>query len=317
MKKTIHGNQRRAELSYALVASILSIIVTLLSVLISVSFGTHNANYAIPAVYIGLVVSLMALGAIYLAAYRVDLARTQNDIRDAERLSRVVPTLITFRRRSDTLVVERDGNGILTWDFELSSDPSVTVTELNFPFYLEVPSKNAPPRPVIIDSVEVNGEFHEPQGVYEFVERRVPVSHGGTTAAYLVEYGRLRVPVDLGQGREICRVRVRIKLYGVLLTHVPTNYLLVDIPYVTEQLVVTIMSPSSTVRKYLGRGGVALEVSAGLMDTPDPTEIAIQNHQCRQAGPALIWETDSSKLGYRYKLYFQLQAQNEILDRLG
>jgi hypothetical protein len=306
----VRETQRSKEFLRTLVVSLISIAATLLSVLISISTGISNSRYAVPALYVFLVSTLALCAGIYLSAYLQDLKVARRDFANAQLLERVVPTFIMFRRRVDTFSVERDGDAMLTWDFELSSSLGASLTELNFPIvaeYEDVIIREESPL-VVAEYVETNGERQDASDAYRVMERHALLSDKGVPTRRLTEHALLRVPIALEDDSSVCRVRVTLRFCQLFRMPQDRKWLIIDVPYSTERLTVTINSPGQTVRRDLRQGGVTLAAAASLLNTTDVVETSKQNQLCRQIGSSIVWETESAKIGYRYRLFFQLES---------
>jgi hypothetical protein len=304
----------RPQLSSTLVASLLSVLATLLAVLLTESTGLNNAKYAVPALYVFLIAVLAYLGSSYLSAYIADIKKLHQEMGTVDIVSRAIPTFVTFRRREDSLVINDNGDGVLTWEFELASSPDESITELNFPIFGEISPETRAGEWVEIELIEVNEQTQEIVDAYRTVERRYSVDEAGEMSATIVEYGLLRVPVELERGRDICRVRVRMRFLGVFPLMYSKETFFIDIPYITERLRVAIAAEGRAVRRSPRAGGSTLVAMSGLMNTVDPQETNRQNSLCRQSGPALMWETDAPKLGYRYNIYFRVEEMDRAAD---
>jgi hypothetical protein len=300
--------QRSRELAIALTASLISIIVTLLSVLITV-VESNNTRYAVPALYFFLAAALACLAAVYLFVFLHDLRTTQRDLDHATLLERTSPTFVTFRRRVDEFLLYPHGRASLTWDFELASDLGESLTELSFPIIAElVPDRQSPL--AVVELLEMNGEEQDIADAYRIVERYAPLTPMDESLPKVVtEHGLLRVPISLPNGRATCRVRVRMRFEQLYQPPFERAWLLVDIPYVTEQLIVTISAPGRFVRRDLREGGTTITATSALMDTVDPVDTRRQSQLCRQAGASVVWDSPSAKIGYRYRVYFRLEEQ--------
>lgn len=288
----------RKSASAALVASLMSVVVTLLGVVITEASGLNEAKYVLPLAYTGLCVALVVLAGIYIAAHVGDLQAERRELHFGNLVNRAIPKLVSFERRQDILIIKADGSAELEWHFELTAPRKEAISELTFPIYGEVESVEKWREFVFLDSVEVNGEEHN--GVLEQRELRKSLKEGHPSLLYSL----LRVPVDLGKGKESCSLRVRLRLEGIFLRINDWEAFYVDIPYLTESLEVTIRPESGRVQQPLRDGGV-IEAMSGLMEVPDAEESASQAKHCSQVHNALVWKTHTPKLGYRYQVRFQ------------
>ena len=301
------GTSRRRQFTTAFVASIVSIVVTLLGIVLTQASASRNGRYAVPALYVFIVAGLLLLGLLHLRAYIGDLFEIRRGLRDYEIFRRSVPTLVTFRNREDTLTVEPSGDGLLAWSFELVANSLEHIVELTFPIYVEVPADDPPPQPITVEQIEVNGRRRSITDVYKPIEKRHPLDRP-TDERVVIEYGLLRVPVELEAGRRFCRVRVTMRLAKAYLHQFRLDPLFIEIPYVTEKLCVRVRSRGLSVRpRPEEAGGPTVMAMSSQMHTFDPTDSTKQSNLCKEHGGELLWETDSPKLGYQYKVFFRVE----------
>jgi hypothetical protein len=227
---------------------------------------------------------------------------------DYEALRRVIPTLVTFTRREDQLIVDTNGDGILTWTFHLVADLGRDISELTFPVYVEIPLKQIVDRAITVEAVEVNGESRDPTGMYREVEKRYPDNRLPDDPE-MIQYAQVTIPVPLRRGQAECQIRVRLRLWNTF-PHLKTaEALFVDIPYVTEQLRVEISAEQHLVRipyHEPEEPTSAVRAASSLMQTFDSDESLLQSRLCKEREGRLVWITNSAKLGYHYRVYFRL-----------
>lgn len=298
------------ELSRTLLATLVSILVTVLSVMVTFLSGPTGKRYAEFVAYLFLAATLIGLTLIYLDAYISDLRKAQSEARTAEHVRRHMPTILTFQRREDIVTVDPNGNGLITWDWLLRSDPSRSVSEIAFPVLFT----NSPPLPdtpqVIIDFLEVNDRRINTANALHLTERRELLSDEAKRAwggAEYIFYGHLRVPVEFDEGRDICKIRAALRFIHVFGD--PTDEIYVDVPYVVERLRVTINDQQRIVRKNLS-GGSHVILAKSLMDVVDGAESTEQSHLLKQIGDGLVWETDSVKVGYSYSINIRYEDRS-------
>src|SRR5664280_1742992 len=286
------GHDKGRQLFAVVSASLFSVLVTLVIFLLTeVQFKQDRHLMVVVIVYL-LEAFLALLSGVYLSAYVFDLRSLLATSQAEEAVRRAVPRYVTFSRRSDTLLLGQSGDADLIWEFELSSRSEDAITELTFPIFAETLESTQPWTSIRIDSIEVNGQSQQVKDAYRHVERRLPPDD----ARYLVEYGLLRVPVELERGRDKCDIRVRVHFVGVFPKSDTLETFFVDIPYLTESLSVVIRSKAGAVR----RSPLAertLSAMSEVMEVPDPVESGHQERFCRQDGLMLTWRTNDPKLG--------------------
>ena len=299
----------------SLTASVIGIIVTLIAVVISELTGLKEASEFLPFVYGALGVAVVFLVGVNVrayvrdvnaarAAYVADLDAARAQLHFAELVDHAIPELVTFTSREDVLTLEPDGNARLEWRFDLASPRAEVISDLTFPIYAEVDPETDDWDAISVELVELDEEeLHltlEPREMRRSVDTKRPS----------LQYYVLRVPVELGENRESCSLRVILRLNGVFPQATDMEAFYVDIPYLTEALRVQLLAPGGKVYRPLKDGVSSVEAMSGLMEVPDPAESASQSKSCKRVGPTLVWTTKAPKLGYRYKVCFRLESES-------
>jgi hypothetical protein len=86
------------------------------------------------------------------------------------------------------------------------------------------------------------------------------------------------------------------------------DYVIVDIPYLTEALEVEIKSANTAKRVLLARKdekGQTIDAYGEMMDMYDHHESQFQTDRAKQVNDMVIWESEDPKLGYRYWIWFR------------
>jgi hypothetical protein len=299
---------KRARISSALVASLISVGATLLAVLLTEINLPAEQKYATFVVFTFFVATLVILSLVYLGAYLVDLQAARSEIESSQIIRDSIPTLVSFQRRTEILEVSAAGDGILTWDFDLESELEESVPILTFPVLAETDPGRQRWTSISIDYIRVNGIEQDASGAFRPAEERILVGdmEGLSRNVPMIEYGLLHVPVELERGRRVSQVEVKMQMKGLFREARNVEVLFIDIPYLTKELIVTIRSPDGPVRRTPELGGRTVLALSGLMDIADWAETARQDSHCQQVGDTLVWKAQTPKLGYRYKVYFRL-----------
>jgi hypothetical protein len=82
---------QKKRLTSAFIASIVSILVTLLATVLAWANRSGNNSYAVPALYVFVIAGLLLLGLIHFRAYIADLLDVRQELRDYELMRRCVP----------------------------------------------------------------------------------------------------------------------------------------------------------------------------------------------------------------------------------
>jgi hypothetical protein len=297
----------RRQFRTTVIASVVSIVFSSTLALLPQVRDPKNTKYAVPALYVLIVVLLAWVIGYNLLAYLRHVKQIRDETRALELVNSAVPRLVTFKKRQDTYVIEANGNGTLTWEFDLASHPQDYIPTLTFPVYAEVSGISPPPTSVIVDLIEVNGQRRNTNDAYELIEHRIPQDRG-PEAKERIDFGLLRVPVNLVGGRDSCHVRVQMRLFQVFRRVFQYDPVFIDIPYLTEGLTVKITSNDyNVVSPPRPPNGSTVMAMSGIMHTEDKAETSFQNDKCFQRDGALLWHSESLKLAYRYKLWFRLE----------
>ncbi len=284
-------------------ATLISIAVTALGVLVSLLSGEQGRTYARLLSFVLLCSMLILLAALYLGAYLRDLRSVNQEAKALGDFARHVPATLVFRKWLYDLKVTAHGESSIIWTWELASDSSRGLSEIAFPVLftgLHGPQPSVPSARV--DSVHVNGLAISTRDRLVMSERRellTPQAKFVWGEADYVLYGQVRVPVDFKPGSATCRVILVLKFGSVF--GGPTDRVEVDVPYVVEDLVVTVSDESRVVRKDVSGGGPPI-LAKSLMDLFDSVDSDEQSRLWRQDGNRLVWTTKSAKVGYSYIL---------------
>jgi hypothetical protein len=299
---------KRSSISSALIASLLSVGATLLAVLFTEVQLPESRKYATFVVFSFFVVTLVALSLVYIAAYVADLRAARDELETGRVIKESIPTLVSFRRRTEILEVSAAGDGVLTWSFDLESELEASIPILTFPILAETDPSRPRWKSINVDHIKVNGVEQDTSDTFRPAEERTLLTdtEGLSRKVPMIEYGLLNVPVELERGRRSSQVEVNMHMNGVFPEVRKVEVFFVDIPYITTELVVTIRSPDGPVRRAPELSGRTLLAVSSLMDVPDWAETTRQDSRCQQVGDTLVWRAQIPKLGYRYKVYFSI-----------
>jgi hypothetical protein len=299
MSASIEARTRRN----TLVASLVSVVATLLGVLVPIAAGKAYRDYAvlISAIFLG--VSVLALAGVYFRSYLDDVQAAVRTLESMDAAVRFLPTILAFESREDVFLISRTGDARITWDWEISCRPDQAISELAFPIiYTNAPS-GRPESSVVVELLEVNGtSLHVAADTLEITERRTlltPEVRRQWGEVEYVEYGLLRVPVELREGATRTRIRVQMLLTGAFAQ--PVEQVVVDVPYPTKLLRVRVGHEGKITRRAPSIGGNSV-VARSSMQVLDLAESTHQSGKCRQNAAELIWETTDLKLSYSYAL---------------
>jgi len=157
---------------------------------------------------------------------------------------------------------------------------------------------------LIIDGVEKSsaGQFYEKR------ETRMPVQNG--VSQYPVEFGVIKIPVNLSQSHSRCKIDLVLKLesgFPRIFAQNPTDkgdFYAVDIPYVTRYVRAKIFPPPGYIFQRLAKDEFVEAISVVVGENRDPDESNLQSDGIHFtfSEDCLEWATDTAKLGYRYRI---------------
>lgn len=296
-------DQGRREVPTAIVASLLSVLVTALAFLAGELSGKDGSEFSMWLAYTAVAVALVVLATLHLRVYLKDLNSARVALGIEKAIVQAVPTLLSFATREDILTLHENGDAELEWRFDLKSAPGESVTQLAFPIYAEGERQAEEWTSIEVKSIEVAGRKRDVAQSLSPMEHRVSKVDGRPS----LQYALLKVPVELSDGSTTCPVRIVLTFKGVFPQASQLEAFYIDVPYLTQSIMVQVAAPGRVVRQPVGRNEPTIDAMSALMETRDLKESAIQNDQVRHVGDRLVWEAEAPKLGYRYKLYFRVE----------
>lgn len=208
---------------------------------------------------------------------------------------KAIPHLLIFSKREDHFIVQEDGDGILEWRFHIVKETEGALNYIYFPVMYECASTTNAKNVDILDA-RVNGKSF--QATYN--PNAVSTSVAG---GFPIELGEVSVPILLDKGRQEFDLFIRIKIKGLFCNFRVKEFVVVDIPYITKHLSLSIEMPKDYEPSLPSNFFEAHETSS--VSTLDSEEVSNQMSKCKRATTSITWETDYPKLGYRYRLFFK------------
>ena len=284
------------------VASVISVLITLLAVVAADASGLKEADKVLPVVYVLIALVSVVLIGVYAETFIREFRAERKKLKFATLLTNTTPTFVSFTSREDLLTLRASGDATLEWHFELSVPQDILIPNLPIPIYTEIDgSGDYDWDRISLESVEVNGEVQNGGQLSRQELRLAQVQDRPSFQRWV-----LNVPVDLGKGKESCSLKILLTLRGVFPRAGDIETFYVDIPYLTESLTVTVCAPECRVREPIEIG--AIHAASASMEAEDAREAVSQSEKCRAVGPALVWKTAAPKMGYRYMLRFRVEG---------
>jgi hypothetical protein len=288
------------------VASVISVLITLLAVVASDANDLKEADKVLPVVYVLIALASAVLIGVYAEAFIREFRAERKKLKFATLLTNTTPTFVSFTSREDLLTLRASGDATLEWHFELSVPQDISITNLPIPIYTVIDTESDGGGDydwgrISLETVEVNGEVQNSGQLSRQELRLAQVQDRPSFQRWV-----LNVPVDLGEGKGSCSLKIRLTLRGVFTSAGDIETFYVDIPYLTESLIVTVCAPECKVREPIDIG--AIHAASASMEAEDAREAVSQSEKCRAVGPALVWKTAAPKMGYRYMLRFRVEG---------
>lgn len=273
--------------------------------------------------FVGSVLALFVLAMLYqLISDLRDEARKLRETairaENASRLSNNVSTLVTFVDRRENILVRNDGSGVFECTYVVAYSPQPgaahngVVKHLHFPVILDIPDEQSSSgRNVTLHSLKVDGQAVPVADAYvpQELRRRLALRPDGV-APLPQEYGFITAPVSLSASNRQHRIEILIEYKDIFNAHRTGDYIVVDIPYLTRDLLVRVRAEDKACAVRPQVKGPLLCAIGEMMDLQDDFEGESQASAIVQAGKTLEWRTSSAKIGYRYMIQFRIVPVN-------
>lgn len=297
----------RGDLSWALVLSLLSCAATIVGVLAAYVEDVDRGKVLWVLLLVLSVVGA-AMVVIFLRLMTVEFMKQRRGLASDAMLLNSVPRQLRFARRTDKIVIQPTGSGELYWHFELVAESQAHITNISLPVYVEVPRDRDPWTSIEVVQVKVDGKEMNADSAFRRVERTFREQR----PKEVTEHGVIAIGVPLGKGDVRCHVDVKAKLNEAFLKVSEGDSHSVDIPYVTDDLRVVVQSADpGYVPLPAWHENRTIEPLSQTMEILDGEEAQRQHNDYGpdRQGSSLVWKPESTKLGYRYKLWFRLEQK--------
>lgn len=291
---------RNKNIRNSLVINILSVIVTIgVTVL---SFTKLNQK-VVSFICVALLIFLLFI-IIYI--YISDAIKEYKDLVNSDELKqeqlellKAMPHLLAFSKRNDNFNVLKNGDGILKWHFHIKKETKEKLQYLYFPIVFELDDVNEKNSNVQIIESKINGEYCQSEYVFKSISL---VDNGDP-----LETGYILVPTLLDIGEREFDLYLNIKIKKLFKRYDVKEFIIVDIPYITKEMKVTINVDDGYNLKPITN---FLEVHESSANNFDAGEMHRQISNCKiNNSESLVWETEYPKLGYQYKISFQMEKK--------
>ncbi|HEX7180361.1 MAG TPA: hypothetical protein VF756_00855 [Thermoanaerobaculia bacterium] len=255
---------------------------------------------------------------IYLHELLQNLRAATKELEEKEQLiahTKALPSFVFMKNRCDRFIFDREGTATLLWSFEIDGSLSkAETTEILFPIFAEIgPEAQSFKTAIKVEALTVDGKRMNPKQTYIPLEAREKIGASADDMGQRMEFGALKVPVVFSRGGTLCKVELKLKLENSFPNLSKREFVYVDVPIVTEQIKVILESATEGRIAFLPwQKDDTLIATSGMVENRDPGETHRQRNRWRQTEEkTLVWQTDYPKLGYRYKLSFYLDEDQD------
>lgn len=283
---------------------VINLLVAAISTLTTiVSFNFFNEKIAITICYIIIIVGFISIPILY---FYLAVAENKNikSTEEKELMLEAIPCLFVFKKRIDEFTILENGDGKLKWTFELERRSEKPVFHVDFPIFCEK-IKGDTSNEVSVNILEVYVDQIDCKEDAEYVPQQLNYPFGKKQEeCRLAELGSVRVPVHLQEGKSKAKVTMTLYMKNIFNELREKEYIIVDIPYVTEKLELYIAAENSAVK--MSPISFLDAYANNNMYNTDPDEVAAQISKCTPYNSKFSWKTTYPKLGYRYQFKFSV-----------
>lgn len=290
---------------------VINLIINLLVALVSVVLALVSSKSEYEIIRQLMVVISFAIIIIIVALYLTiailelrDIKLQINENNNELELMNTIPYVFVFKNRTDTFTISEDGDAELEWDFEIEKETDESITFINFPILCERKDDdtNMDSVSVEVKKLIVNGN-EQYNAKYELKSINIPKDSKRS-----IEQGCVHVRLDSDTKKgAIFNVNIVLILKKVYYFVETEEFVVVDIPYITQNLTLNIVPKSSEqIIEVVNNFFNVHEVNG---NNTDNDEKAKQCKKCITKNNGIIWKTEYPKLGYRYELSFTMHKK--------
>ncbi|HBV95881.1 MAG: hypothetical protein JL50_04490 [Peptococcaceae bacterium BICA1-7] len=226
-------------------------------------------------------------------------------------LFKAIPSFIHFRRRIDHFIVLKNGDGRLNWTFDIEKNTENPISYMNIPILCEHlrGEMNPSVKSIIIEKLMVNNDVYDVTYLPQFI--RYPFNEN-ISSCRPTEIGCIRTPVNLPKGKSKASIKFTLLLKNVFSEAEIKEFVVVDIPYITEKLTVVVTHESDSCKIIpVYNNGHLIDAYSDHNLNIDMDEVAEQNKNIKSSNGTIVWKTGLPKLGYSYQINFQVKSGGE------
>jgi hypothetical protein len=236
------------------------------------------------------------------------IKETQQKIDEDSDILDKVASLVTFIERKETVTVTPEGDGIFEdrHTVRYTAEDDTRIEQLHFPIIIDIPGLTDPPGSnVLVMAISVDGT-QVPTDAYIPKEIRHPCRTYDGRPQTPQEYGIVKVPVSLSKQKRQSVIIIKIRYKSIFKEFASSDYVVVDIPYVTRNLSVRICAENSNCEVRAPAGADLIEATCEMMDLNDRFEAIRQSPKVSNGPKYIEWNTQDAKIGYRYIMRFRV-----------
>ncbi len=260
---------------------------------------------------------LSAMGVLLVVgSYLSEITLKLSEAVDEYNLSEALPTFLKISSRKDTFELQRDGTAILQWEFLVEADlASINygINEFSLPIYFERNPNITTDNEIALEVISLSVDQRSLPTTQLYVPREIRKSLNNKEALP-TEFGSLMIPVGLTQKNSRCRIDLTVRLKGAFSNLFHSEYAIIDMPYITEYISVTVLPPPGCLIHKLPENQMLI-VTSVQAENIDLEETLAKRSDIVVNDNRFTWETKFPKLGYRYRLYFRV-SDNESPPKL-
>ncbi len=308
--------------SLSIITTVVGILIGRMSSLWSSDADLHTHQNVLLFVIWGLFGLVILISGLHILIH----LKAENDRRVSLDDRMTTPDSIRFKRRTDTLEIIDANTAHLTWDLELESDADESYTYIVWPMEFEIgPADGAGTdfrQKVRLLSLTVDREDATQRTGIIYKQIYTPIGPAPNVPSMVK--ATIDIPVNMAKGDTRSRVVLKVAItdgFPRALT-AQGDFLTVDIPFVTRELVIEARCGAEFARENAIQGSPGspsrhiIEAKSALLNNIDARETsrAIADG-LTQTTPEVRVVLNYPKTGYRYAVYFSAYQLKPLAPR--
>jgi|SRR5580692_5911504 hypothetical protein len=254
------------------------------------------------------VIPLAIIVLTYLVTATLDLREQYVRLGATVDRLKALPTSLIMTARRDEFTIFPDKSCQLDYHFTVDCDPQAAINALHFPIMSNInPDGSNDGRQVDVISVIVNRRPFLVKDVYE--QRRKIFFLDLNDNAVPMRFGVVKAPINFEPGTRTYDVHIALRLIGTFDNIYDHEYVIVDVPYLTQSLEVAIRFDGGSIEQSQS-GKSAIEAYSEFVDLYDDAESLRQLKNLSYEGEhKILWKCTYPNLAYRYRIWFRCEKK--------